>query len=461
MARPWRQENLIAWLDEQEQKPFLRVVPIDETVEDFDPLHRGRGADDFAIPAQIEEIYDRGQRGLQGRGAGMRRTRKWLTHTNSKKPLVPQMMNKIKYAIPTRHKINLRYAYQLRNIETGEYMVYHTNTNSPWFPKLSKTKEWLKKQEELRLQGEKIDRPNTKWVFEKHLFIDLKVILDRQPLQIGLGRLPDWIRNKREVISLDNYNDNLCIFQCMAVFRGAHKRDNTRRTRELAQSFFAAHPKLTAVTSQQFHLLERHYKQGIAAYSVTNEGDFVLSYTPSCYDKVYHPTMTIGLYEGHPFLITDINKVTNNYTCGECMARFTRADNLNRHIKTCTRRRTNISCPGNRILAPESAFEKAFYTEGSFGIKATCWLEYVAKQSGTHIHHHRCGHRGEWLVGGAKVDGYHKETKTVFQFHGCFWHGCIKCFPKPEQRTEVIYIDRKGNEIMREVAYQKNLKRSE
>ena len=61
MARPQRQEDLIAWLDDQEQKPFLRVAPIDETVEAFDPLHRRRGADDFAIPARIEEIYGRGQ----------------------------------------------------------------------------------------------------------------------------------------------------------------------------------------------------------------------------------------------------------------------------------------------------------------------------------------------------------------------------------------------------------------
>ena len=214
--------------------------------------------------------------------------------------------------------------------------------------RLSKTKEWLKKQEELRLQGEKIDRPNAKWAFAKHLFIDLKVILDRQPLQIGLGRLPDWIRNKREVISLDTYNDNLCIFRCMAVHRGAHKRDNTQRTRELAQSFFAAYPKLTFITSQQFHLLEKHFKQGIAAYSVTNEGDFILTYPPSHYDKVSHPTLTIGLYEGHAFLITDINKVTNNYTCREFMARFTRASDLTRHAPRCTRGRTNISCPGNR-----------------------------------------------------------------------------------------------------------------
>ena len=199
----------------------------------------------------------------------------------------------------------------------------------------------------------------------------------------------------------------------MAVHRGADRWFNTRRARELAQSFLGAHRKLTFITLQQFHLLEKHFKQGIAAYSVTNEGDFILTHTPSHYDKISYPTMTIGIYEGHAFLITDINKVTNNYTCGECMARFTRAANLTRHIKTCTRGRTEIECPGNRILAPESAFEKAFYPEGSFDIKATCWLEHVSREAGKHIHHHRCGHGGERIIAGGKVDGYHSATKTA------------------------------------------------
>ena len=140
---------------------------------------------------------------------------------------------------------------------------------------------------------------------------------------------------------------------------------------------------------------------------------------------------------------------------------FTRAANLTRHIKTCTRGRTEIKCPGNRILAPESAFEKAFYPEGGFGIKATCWLEYVSRESGNHIHHHRCGHVGKRIIAGGKVDGYHPATKTVFQFHGCHWYGCIHCFPNPEQKTEVICIDKKGKEITRDAAYQRTLKLSE
>ena len=58
------------------------------------------------------------------------------------------------------------------------------------------------------------------------------------------------------------------------------------------------------------------------------------------------------------------------------MARFTRADSLKRYAPSG---RTNIECPGNKILAPESAFEKAFYPEGTFGIQGTCWLEYLSR----------------------------------------------------------------------------------
>ena len=34
------------------------------------------------------------------------------------------------------------------------------------------------------------------------------------------------------------------------------------------------------------------------------------------------------------------------------------------------------------------------------------------------------------------MDGYHHETRTIFQFHGCHWHGCRKCFP--HDRDKII-----------------------
>jgi hypothetical protein len=31
------------------------------------------------------------------------------------------------------------------------------------------------------------------------------------------------------------------------------------------------------------------------------------------------------------------------------------------------------------------------------------------------------------------VDGYDSETKTVYEFYGCFFHGCPRCYAKEAQ----------------------------
>ena len=143
--------DLIAWLDDtQERKPFSRVAPTDAIVEAFDSLLNRLGTEDFVIPDRILELYDQGQQGMEGRG---RTNRRWRFENNLAKFLVPKMLNKIKHAVQTRHKINYRYGYELRNIENGEYTLWYTNINSPWIDRLSKTKEWLQEQEWLRLQG--------------------------------------------------------------------------------------------------------------------------------------------------------------------------------------------------------------------------------------------------------------------------------------------------------------------
>lgn len=37
---------------------------------------------------------------------------------------------------------------------------------------------------------------------------------------------------------------------------------------------------------------------------------------------------------------------------------------------------------------------------------------------------------GEISICGTKVDGFNQKTNTVYQYHGCFWHGCPKCYSK-------------------------------
>lgn len=58
------------------------------------------------------------------------------------------------------------------------------------------------------------------------------------------------------------------------------------------------------------------------------------------------------------------------------------------------------------------------------------WLAYYAYSRGLHIQHRRNG--SEKQIGPCKVDRYYElnREKVVLKFHGCFWHGCPKCFSK-------------------------------
>ena len=166
MANPRWQQDLNLWINEQLRKPpkpFQRDEAMDEILETFDPLRRrGLGAVDFAIPERIVELYDRGVEGLKGRGRGIRRTWKWRFTQGLSKSLALQMLNKIKQSVRTRHKINYSHAYVLFNAELGETMVYYTNIRSPGMERLSQMNEWLEDQEELRLEGARLERPDTK-----------------------------------------------------------------------------------------------------------------------------------------------------------------------------------------------------------------------------------------------------------------------------------------------------------
>ena len=444
--RGYTQQQLNDWLDEQERIIRVRALP-DEIVEEFDPLYNFRG--------QLHQIYERGEHAVeQGK-----RTILFRFNLNLEGSIAEQIQQKISAHIKTRFMMKISTTVELRNmVDEKKLSYYQTLGESPWLETLTASQNWVKQQEELRL--EKQQTPNTQWAYEKTLMVYVKVILDRQPLRLGFGRLPDWLRNKHGILAFDTFRDNLCLFRCIAVHRGAHVRRNIRRTNELAETFFAQRPGLrNRLTDRHLPLLEKHFKQGIAAYTVQPNGDFILTHLPANYDKVGSLVLTMGLYEGHAFLIRDIKQVTHNYTCGDCQARFTQSGNLVRHASRCTSGQTKINCPNKRIRAPASAYERAFYPNNCYSYIGTKWLEWEAKQRGIHIHHALCGHGGERYIFNVPVDGYHPETNTVFQYHGCLWHGCRQCYPTPDERNEVIRMDR-GKAITRKVAYGLTLQRA-
>ena len=105
-----------------------------------------------------------------------------------------------------------------------------------------------------------------------------------------------------------------------------------------------------------------------------------------------------------------------------------------RHLKE---EKQNFICSEGKFKHILNSSEKVLYGGGTeFSYTACQWIEAQAIESGKHIHHKMCGHGGErmvkvWVLNdkGKKepvpflVDGYEPETNTVYQFHGCHWHG--------------------------------------
>lgn len=61
---------------------------------------------------------------------------------------------------------------------------------------------------------------------------------------------------------------------------------------------------------------------------------------------------------------------------------------------------------------------------------AIAWMKRIEIKEGIEIQHaEKPG--GEKRIDGRKVDGFCHTTETIYQFHGCFWHGCPLCNPDP------------------------------
>ncbi|XP_074650414.1 uncharacterized protein LOC141905419 [Tubulanus polymorphus] len=80
------------------------------------------------------------------------------------------------------------------------------------------------------------------------------------------------------------------------------------------------------------------------------------------------------------------------------------------------------------------------------------WLRWLSENNDIRIQHALDG--GEVTIDRYKVDGYHAESNTVYEFHGCLYHGCPKCFKNSDMQSPVR-PDKKFGEL-----YQATLEKS-
>jgi len=144
------------------------------------------------------------------------------------------------------------------------------------------------------------------------------------------------------MFSLDTFGDNLCLWRCIAVHQGARPDRCAQAEKQLAKGFFqsAYVPRTSLDELEKVEGYLNKVKQlfewvGIRVYEPERQQNgeihWHLRKNPS--NKLKN-IMKIGIYEGHAFLIKDITKLAKTYVCNNCRASFTKATNLQRHLKT-------------------------------------------------------------------------------------------------------------------------------
>ena len=434
-------------------KPYKPIPPPrnrnrrQQLLRQFDPIPPNNVRNVTDYQNEILNLYEATK--FEGEESNGRRYKRWRFIKDLNQDQTPKFMEKIRENVRTSFYMRHTYSYMLRNIEDGTIIFYYQNKGSPWMNTYGEEENWLINMEAKRLDADSIERPNTKWIFEGHFNADVKVVLDRQPL-MGTGPLPNWLRNlahTRSMVALDTYRDNLCLWRCIALHKGARPDRSTKAAQGLAKSFFKLRDTPTNCVKTSLDKLEKvemHLNKGTAFSGWLG----IRVYVPERVDDkevVWHLTrnpapqfknvMTIGIFGKHAFLIKDIKKLGKTYACIHCKARFTQATHLQRHAERCAQGKTVIDCPGEKVEAPQTAYEKAFYPKHKASKESIQWLEYVAKHWKIPIHHAMSGHGGERWIENRPVDGYNHEKKLVLQYHGCYWHGCPKCY---QDRDKII-----------------------
>lgn len=129
------------------------------------------------------------------------------------------------------------------------------------------------------------------------------------------------------------------------------------------------------------------------------------------------PQMNIGIYQKHAFLITNLDKVTNNYSCAECQARFTQACNCSVIQRRATKGRRKGSAEGKKKPARIGVLKRILSVGGVWqqSNQLAGILVETMERSHSLTNVQQCW--GTNCAGHA-VDGFCLEQRTVFQFYG-------------------------------------------
>ena len=105
--------------------------------------------------------------------------------------------------------------------------------------------------------------------------------------------------------------------------------------------------------------------------------------------------------------------------------------------------RMNQMIPNSIASEPTLGWKKNNINQSKVAIE---WLTWCQQHQAPHLQHAK--NAGEYCIPGTKlhVDGFDVTTNTIYEFHGCFWHGCPRHYPNRHE-THLRHCDRTMQDV--------------
>ena len=276
----------------------------------------------------------------------------------------------------TSFKVNLSFGFILKQKVTGRLRYYHSSNNccgrlleEPSL--ITNRADFDSFLERIRepdiLQWAIAQRPNSDWVCE--LVTNVTFFLNRivqHPIGCVGVTLPDYVKNNKAIVGLTKdehgvtYNDNLCLFRCLALHRGC----DVRRLETTVVTLYAKYTDtpvhdFAGVTLDELDKVETKFKTNVCVYQLVEIADGkttaeLVRRSPAQYQE----TMNMNLHETHYSYIQDIGKYCHSYRCRKCGdSLWKRPWKLHRHESTCEAG-VNRIYKGGVYRPPSSIFER-------------------------------------------------------------------------------------------------------
>ena len=270
----------------------------------------------------------------------------------------------------TSFKLNLSYAFILKNKTTNRLTYYHSSNNCCGRlleePSLITNRGDFDRflahiQESDILQWAIAQRPNSDWVCE-HV-TNATFFLNRivqHPIGCVGVTLPDYVKNNKAIVGLvkdhhckSTYNDNICLFRCLALHLG---REAAALYAEYTNTPVHA---FVGVMLDDLHKVESKFETNVVVYQLVE-----IANGKSMAELVrrstghYTETMYVNLHETHYSYTRDINMYCHSWRCSNCEQALWKCPyDLHRHELTCEAG-VNRIYKGGVYGPPSSVFER-------------------------------------------------------------------------------------------------------